>query len=136
MKLNKGKQPARAHNRLAILENRHAVPHAEEEVDFACWRWQRGGGGNLFARRLQGRDTSKPGAGLRVFMRLRLDAKVWCASWGARRYCCGENSAARYLGDDGFGARCLSHQLQCLGLILWSLVQPVLDVHRPDWAPA
>jgi hypothetical protein len=69
---------------------------------------------------LQGRDTTRPGAGLRVFMRLRLDAKMWCASWGAR-YSHGENSAARYLGEGGIGARCLSqrtHQLQCLWLIL------------------
>lgn len=51
--------------------------------------------------------------------------KCGAPAGGARRYSCSEKSAARYLDDDAFGARCLSH---CFS---WSLVQPVVDVTGP-----
>lgn len=49
-------------------------------------------------------------------MRLRLDAKVWCASWGARRYCCSENNAVWYLGDDGFWGQVSITPIAVLGV--------------------
>lgn len=78
MKLNEGKQPARAHKIGSRCSGRDTPSHTlRKKLISLAGDGKESGGGNLFARRLQGRDTSKPGAGLlRVFMRLRLDAKV------------------------------------------------------------
>lgn len=78
VKLNEGKQPARAH-KIGSRCSRRDTPSRtlRKKLISLAGDGKESGGGNLFARRLQGRDTSKPGAGLlRVFMRLRLDAKV------------------------------------------------------------
>lgn len=79
MKLNEGKQPARAHKIGSRFSERDTPSRTlRKKLISLAGDGKESGGGNLFARRLQGRDTSKPGAGLlRVFMRLRLDAKVF-----------------------------------------------------------